>query len=330
MHTVRLAQSLQVRLIGGTGQCACWRWICLPIIVLLAPPALPAVPVEESVAENAPAQQAQPIQAPAEPPTDASASVSEVQVYGISQQGPAAVPANQPGPASGAGTDAARLHTLFRQMQVLQQELRTLRGLVEEQAFQIGRLARDQQEQYVDLDGRILALGRGAGSPTADAPYGGGPGASPGPLAQPLAPASGGARQQPSPGPGASTASSEQEAYTQAFNLMRARQLEAAATGFRQTLENYPNGQFAPNCYYWLGELHLFAGEYEQARQQFTQVVNLYDDHNKVPDALYKLGVLHQRLGDNERALEHLQRVQKEYPDSSAAGLAQSLAAELQ
>ena len=47
---------------------------------------------------------------------------------------------------------------LFYQMQVLQQEVRQLRGLVEEQAYLIQKLQQDQRLQYVDLDRRVAAL----------------------------------------------------------------------------------------------------------------------------------------------------------------------------
>ena len=47
---------------------------------------------------------------------------------------------------------------LFYQMQVLQQEVRQLRGMVEEQAYLLQKLQRDQRLQYVDLDRRVAAL----------------------------------------------------------------------------------------------------------------------------------------------------------------------------
>ena len=47
---------------------------------------------------------------------------------------------------------------LFYQIQMLQQELRDLRGTVEEQAYLIQNLQRSQRSQYVDLDRRVAAL----------------------------------------------------------------------------------------------------------------------------------------------------------------------------
>ncbi|XOV84455.1 MAG: tol-pal system protein YbgF [bacterium] len=213
--------------------------------------------------------------------------------------------------SAGQRTGAAssgQLSELFYQLQVLQQEIQDLRGQVEEQTYLVNRLQRDQKEQYLDLDRRVMAI----------------------------------TEKQPAPGPvtsapesltpGTSTASlSEREAYTNAFEAMRARDFDASMMGFQRLIETYPNGQYTPNAYYWIGELHLVGNlEPELARQAFAQVINLYPDHQKAPDALYKLGVVYDNLGDRQTALDYLQRVQQQHPNSPAAGLAQKYAAELQ
>jgi len=110
---------------------------------------------------------------------------------------------------------------------------------------------------------------------------------------------------------------------------MKGRQFDESIAGFSDLIVAYPNGQYTPNAYYWLGELYLAQQNAEQARQSFMQVINLYPDHPKVPDTLYKLGVTYHRLGDSANALEYFNRVRSEYPASSAAGLATSYAAEL-
>jgi tol-pal system protein YbgF len=212
--------------------------------------------------------------------------------------------------AADAGSDARRLSELFYQLQVLQQELQELRGTVEEQSHQLSRIARDQQEQYIDLDRRVAALRNNSAAPTISTPT---------QVATATTAVAGG---------GAS--SSEREVYTQAFNLMKSRQFDESADAFNRLIVNFPNGQFTPNAFYWLGELYLAKSEYEKARQSFAQVTNLYPDHQKVADALYKLGVVYHRLDDTRRSLEYLTRVQREHPQSSAAGLAETYAAELQ
>ena len=56
---------------------------------------------------------------------------------------------------SGAG----QLSELFYRIQVLQQDLKDLRGTIEEQSYLIKRLERSQKEQYLDLDNRLVQLG---------------------------------------------------------------------------------------------------------------------------------------------------------------------------
>ncbi len=221
---------------------------------------------------------------------------------------------------AGDAGQSSRLTELFYQLQVLQQEVQDLRGMVEEQKYRLERLARDQQEQYLDLDRRMQAVRSGSQAPASGdrPPPAGLAGAAPGPAG---------------PGPGglstAASGLSEREAYTAAFDLMKQRQFAASADGFRAVIQNYPNGAYTPNAFYWLGELQLAQDDAEAARQSFAQVVNLYPDHQKVPDALYKLGVVYHRLGDVPRAREFLNRVRTDFPQSSAAGLAQTYLAEL-
>jgi tol-pal system protein YbgF len=217
-------------------------------------------------------------------------------------------------PASQAATptaDSAQLSELFYQMQVLQQEIQTLRGQMEEQDFLIRRLQRDQTEKYADVDRRLAGLSGGIASPTVDPTT---PSSTPRPATSP-----------PSGGYG-----SERDAYTYAFEEMRARRFDESIQGFQQLIVEYPNGQYTPNAYYWLGELYLAKAEPEQSRQSFMQVVSLYPDHQKVPDALYKLGVVYDNLGDARTARQYLERVQSEHPRSSAASLAAKYANELQ
>jgi tol-pal system protein YbgF len=242
--------------------------------------------------------------------------------------------------AAAAPVSDQRLSELFYQLQVLQQEVQELRGLVEEQSYQLNRLARDQKEQYIDLDRRVaglttgtgVAAASGAGQPAGSSP--GTAGAYTGAGSAGAESSSSGALTAPATGavaalPGAASGVSEREAYEQAFDLMKGRKFDESIAAFDSLIVGYPNGQYTPNAFYWLGELYLAQQNTEQARQSFMQVINLYPDHPKVPDTLYKLGVAYHRLGDTTRALEYFSQVQSRYPQSSAAGLAASYQQEL-
>ena len=210
---------------------------------------------------------------------------------------------------SGAG----QLSELFYRIQVLQQDLKDLRGTIEEQSYLIKRLERSQKEQYLDLDNRLVQLG-GADLESRTAQT-----------------------EDKESSEEATTLlnevpefDNEREAYQYAFDLMRNRQYQESLAGFEEIIVAFPNGQYTPNAFYWIGELYLAQGDNEKSRQSFIQVISLYPDHQKVPDAMYKLGVVYFALGDNQSALRYLGQVQQEYPNSSAAGLAARYSVEIQ
>ena len=219
---------------------------------------------------------------------------------------------------------------LFYQMQVLQQEVRQLSGLVEEQARLIQKLQQDQRLQYVDLDRRVAAL----------APNRPAPGPTPLPdvdrQSQVDADVAGSESSLPDPGTTEATVQSEpeptteREAYARAIRWMRSKRFEESTVAFEKLIVDYPNGQYTPNAFYWLGELHLATSNMEPARQNFVQVIRLYPDHQKVPDALYKLGVLYFQLGDESESRRYLTQVQTDFPQSSAGALAKRYLAEME
>lgn len=219
---------------------------------------------------------------------------------------------------------------LLYQVQVLQQQLRELNGLVEEQASLIKKLQQDQRQRYVDLDRRLVALSlnRPGADPTA-VPDQGAP--APDQRGTNAVEASVPAVRLPQqtvtkePKP-----ANEREAYGRAIEWMRAKRFDDSTQALGDLIVDYPNGQFTPNAFYWLGELKLATGEQETARQNFVQVVKLYPDHHKVPDALYKLGVIYYQLGDDQEARRYLEQVQKKHPQSSAGALAARYLAEME
>jgi len=88
-------------------------------------------------------------------------------------------------------------------------------------------------------------------------------------------------------------------------------------------LRKYPSSPYAGNAQYWLGEVNLARGDLQGAGQAFAKVSQAYPQHNKVPDSLYKLADVEVRLGNRDKANGILRQVIADYPNSSAAQLAQ-------
>jgi tol-pal system protein YbgF len=113
---------------------------------------------------------------------------------------------------------------------------------------------------------------------------------------------------------------------------VRSQQFDAAVDAFRQFLRNYPDGKYAANAHYWLGELYLVVQprDLEASRQAFSLLLSQYPDNAKAPDAMYKLGKVHFEKGNRDKAREYMDRVVTDYGNtsSSAVKLARDFLAE--
>lgn len=240
------------------------------------------------------------------------------------------------------GNDAVML--LYNQFSEMQEELASLRAMVEEQANEIRRLQRDTRDRYTDLDSRVSALyqematgntgavgANGAASAAGAAATAGSRTATNDPRTPVNAaavPAPGDARggqSQPDnsdllPDPDGMT---EQQLYQFALDtLLQNEEYQLATDAFDLYLEEYPDGRFVTNAWYWKGQALVNLSLLEEARDAFEVIVNDYPDGRKIEDAMYSLGTVYGQLGNIERARELLQEVMNRFPNTSAANLA--------
>jgi tol-pal system protein YbgF len=182
---------------------------------------------------------------------------------------------------------------MAQKLDATQAEIRSLRGRIDELQNNDEALKRQQRALYSDLDKRLTAA-------TAGGAVGGAPGV-------PGAPGS---------------AATEQAAYSQAFDALKATNYPAAITGFESFLSTYPNSPIAENAQYWLGEAHYAKGEYDKAAAAFRVVGERWPNSRKSPDALLKLGFSQLELKRYSEARVTLADVTRKFPDSDAAKLA--------
>lgn len=180
---------------------------------------------------------------------------------------------------------------LYYQLQVLQQEVLELRGLVEQQTHELKRLKQQRLDDYLDLDRRLSQLGNsGAVS-----------GNSQGSSSSPSSVMAGAA--------GTASPADELKSYRDAIDLVLKKQdYDAAVVKLKAHLDAYPGGRYAGNALYWLGEIYLLKGELEQSRQWFTQLLADFPEHPKLADTQFKLGKVYHLLGDNDQARVMLEK----------------------
>ncbi len=230
---------------------------------------------------------------------------------------------------------------LVIQVQELQDEVRTLRGRVEELERELDNAKQRQRDQYLALDQRISARrtpdmsaadpavsnpsatvppvteSAGASNPPADVPEVRAPLDTPSdtvPLDAPRAASEA----------TASSPEAEKAAYEKAFQALKELRYADAAQEFQGFLDRYPQSEYAGNAQYWLGESYYVTRNYEIALTSFQRLLDRYPQSTKVPDALLKIGYTHYELKQWDQARAALAQVQADYPDTTLARLAEN------
>ena len=240
-------------------------------------------------------------------------------------------------PVSAQNADPSMMANLVIQVQELQDEVRNLRGQLEEQSRELENLKRRQRDQYLDLDQRLSDVrnsqpvttggaaatktastqGNTAASPAEDVPEVRAPmttGSSVSGIGEPTA-------QIQTP---ASTAAEEKAAYDQAFQSLKELRYADAAEKFQSFLDRYPSSDYSDNAQYWLGESYYVTRNYEFALTAFQDLMDRFPESPKVSDALLKMGYTYYELKQWDQARAALTQVQESYPDTTLARLAES------
>ncbi len=167
---------------------------------------------------------------------------------------------------------------VYSQIRSLQEEIATLRGLVEEQAYELKQLKQLQLDNYIDLDRRISGGSQSAAPPPSD---------------------------EPLVSPSASVVddnASEADVYKAAYDLLNQKDFTGAESAFKDHLTRFPSGDFASNSHYWLGKIAMLKKDYPQAKSWFTDLIANFPSAAKVPDAQLDLGKVYFLMGDKVKA----------------------------
>ena len=187
-------------------------------------------------------------------------------------------------------------------LQSLREELRVLRGMVEEQGNSIRLLKQRQVDDYLDLDRRLGAL-TSVGI-TTQGNSAEGQRKSPGGSLN-----SGAGNLPPVVTAPIGVDDAEKTAYETAYAALKSGQVTNAKQAFTEYLNEYPKGRYAANGYYWLGEIYMLDNQLKEAGEAFVIVVEQYPAHRKMLDASFKLGKVYHLQGQNEKSKALLNKV---------------------
>lgn len=194
---------------------------------------------------------------------------------------------------------------LSQRIEASQNEVRTLRGQLEELQHSAAKSQDQQREMYGDLDRRLASVEGGAVAGAAAAVAAGNSGL---PVPQ----------------------GDDRANYQAAFDLLKDGKYPEAAAAFKQFLTTFPNSQLSDNAQYWLGEAHYVTKQYPDALRDFRVVLEKYPDSRKIPDALLKIGYCNYELKNWGEARSALDQVVKQYADTTAARLASQRLAKME
>jgi len=129
---------------------------------------------------------------------------------------------------------------------------------------------------------------------------------------------------QPVPEAAATTTTivQEQNAYQTAYNAIKSRNYAQAIPGMEKYLQQYPNGKYAANAHYWLGELYMVQGQSDKAASQFNTIISNYPSFEKIGDATLKLGIVYYNKGQYALAKQTFTQIKAKYAETTAARLA--------
>jgi len=193
---------------------------------------------------------------------------------------------------------------LQTQIEMLNTELRKLRGQNEELARGLQDAEKREKDFYVDLDTRLRGLESAASEQEQSAAA-----AETGTPADPDDPAQ------------------ENRAYEAAYALFKAGDHLGAIKSFQEFSKKYPASVHAPNVYYWQGNAQLAMKNHKAALETYRTLRKEYPVFPRDAEALFNIAECQSALKQSDAAQKTLKLLITKYPDSDAAAKAKKLLA---
>jgi tol-pal system protein YbgF len=222
--------------------------------------------------------------------------------------------------------------SLRAKMDTLNDEIRTLKGRIEEIEYQLNRQAQLDAESVQGKEDKVDNLTKTAKSnddriyrieqylnfePSKQLPPTGKPAETSDTIIAPT-PATQVKKEAP-----------EDEIYRLAKQAFDQGDSDAARKKFQELISRYPKSERADNAQFWIGEIYYREKWYEKAILEYQKVIEKYPKGNKVPASLLKQGLAFYNLGDKSNSRLILEELIKKYPKSNEAKIAKDKVKEL-
>jgi len=232
---------------------------------------------------------------------------------------------------------------IMQKNQKLEEEIRKLRGQLEEHDNAIEQLKKELTNRYTDLDQRLELLSQKI-DPPEDNPEAQDASAATAstnadtstPAIVPAAPVP----QQTTPATTQATAAQpqtntvatnnatndqielEKAAYTVALDAYKQGGAKKAIQPMQNFIKNHPNGIYIGNAYFWLAEFYLAVDpvDYKSAKQNYNIVATRYPNSARASRAVYQLYSIAKEVDHNDAlASQYKSKLLSQYPQSEEA-----------
>lgn len=205
--------------------------------------------------------------------------------------------------AAGDGSVMARMQLQITQMQ---DQMRTMNGRVEEVEHRIRVMEQRLERMSQDLEIRLQEIEDKIGAA-------GGPSR---PRDESAVPAPGGSSTPTALGlpAGLPKDATPRQQYDYAFELLKDRNYDAAASALQSFLDRNPDDPLAGNALYWLGETRYVQKDYKEAAKVFLEGFKRFPEGAKAPDNLLKLGMSLTALDETSSACKTFDKLRSSFP----------------
>ena len=227
---------------------------------------------------------------------------------------------------TGASATATNINwQIMQKNQQLENDLRSLRGKLEEQDNEIAQLKHELENRYADLDQRLELLQQKidpeARNTTEDNQQDTPPSNTTITNASSSTTAAA-VNKAPVVVSTQNTSELEKAAYTVALDAYKQGGAKKAIAPMQNFIKNNPNSVYISNAYFWLAEFNLAIEptNYAEAKKNYGIVANQYPNSSRAPRAVYQLYNIAKEVDKNStQANQYKAKLLKQYPKSEEA-----------
>jgi tol-pal system protein YbgF len=193
------------------------------------------------------------------------------------------------------------------QIDVLNGQLRDLRGQNEETAHGLQDAEKREKDFYVDLDTRLRHF-ESIEAAAAAAP-------------KPAEASDAAATDANDP-------ALQNRAIEAAYRQIKAGSYADAVKSLQDFLQKYPDSVYVPDATLWLGNTQFTLKDYKAALLTYRALLKVEPDSARTPDVLFNIALCQRELNASGQMRATLKQLISKYPDSAAAAKAKKLTAE--